>query len=260
MECTDTRSRLDAYLDQELDPVALVDIERHVAACTACEKIFHDQSALKSGIRRHATYYRAPDALLGRVRAQIGHGPAQAPARLRPSMPQWMKLPPWLQFGAAMAATAMVSWMAATEYGRPSEDEVVAAAVVAGHARSLVTNHVMDVASSDQHTVKPWLSSRIDFSPPVTDLAAAGYPLVGGRLDYVANKRAAALVYKHREHLIDVFVWRDHAAGGTVPAFKESKRGYNVVHWSEGGLAFWAVSDLNAAEMRSFVDAYASAR
>ncbi len=128
--------------------------------------------------------------------------------------------------------------------------------VVSGHARSVVTNHVADVASTDQHTVKPWLSGKLDFSPPVNDLASAGFPLLGGRVDYIGNRTVAALVYKHRDHLIDVFVWPERKAARTAPIHRPSGQGYNVVHWTDSGLAFWAVSDLNAAEMKSFVEAY----
>ena len=117
-----------------------------------------------------------------------------------------------------------------------------------------------DVASSDQHTVKPWLSGKLDFSPPVTDLTGAGFPLVGGRVDYVDHRPVAALVYRHREHVINVFVWPDRsAAGRTAPTHSASKRGYNVVHWTDAGLAFWAISDLNAPEMKTFAETYAGA-
>jgi len=248
MDCTDTLSRLDAYLDQELDPPGIMAIDRHLAACAACQQAFAAQSALQSGIRRHATYYNAPERLKERIRAGIGSP--------RPSFGwQWPKFPQ-LQLGAAMAAAAVVSWIAAVEYTAPREDELIMEQVVSGHARSVVTNHVADVASTDQHTVKPWLSGKLDFSPPVNDLAGAGFPLLGGRVDYIGNRTVAALVYKHREHLIDVFVWPERKAARTTPIHRPSGQGYNVVHWTDAGLAFWAVSDLNAAEMKSFVEAY----
>jgi anti-sigma factor RsiW len=114
-----------------------------------------------------------------------------------------------------------------------------------------MVNHLTDVASSDQHTVKPWFNGRIDLSPPVTDLAAQGYPLVGGRLDYLNRRPVAALVYKRHQHVINLFVMP--AEGGVVPAnAAASLNGYNLRHWREGALRFWAVSDLNAAELEEF--------
>lgn len=249
MECTESTSRLDAYLDQELDPPSIMAIDRHLASCAACQELFGAHSALQGGLRKHATYYRAPERLRERIRASIG-----SPARPFFSW-QWLKLPQ-LQFGAAMAAAAVVSWTAAIEFTALREDDVILAQVVSGHARSVVTNHVADVASTDQHTVKPWLSGRLDFSPPVNDLAGSGFPLLGGRVDYIGNRTVAALVYKHREHLIDVFVWPERKGGSSAPIASPSGQGYNVVHWTDSGLAFWAVSDLNAAEMKSFVEAY----
>jgi len=246
MECTDSTSRLDAYLDQELDAPGIAAIDRHLAACAACKEIFGAQSALQSGIRRHATYYTAPERLKERICARIG-----TPS----SRWQWPSFPQ-LQFGAAIAATALLSWVTAIEYVALREDDPIMEQVVSGHARAVVTSHVADVASTDQHTVKPWLSGKLDFSPPVNDLAGAGFPLLGGRVDYIGNRTVAALVYKHREHLIDVFVWPERNAGRTTPAHRPSGQGYNVVHWTDAGLAFWAVSDLNAAEMKSFVEAY----
>ena len=255
MDCTETRGRIDAYLDQELDLPAVVALDEHLAACGACQGNYADRSALQAGIRRHATYYGAPQRLVDRVRASIGN--AERPARISW---QWPRLPQWTQLGAAVAASAVVSWMAALEYASPRALDLLTEDVISGHARSLVTQHLADVASSDQHTVKPWLSSRLDFSLPVTDLAPLGFPLLGGRVDYIGHRTVAALVYRHREHYIDVFVWPDREPGRVPLSGSESRQGYNVMRWTDGGLAFWAVSDLNAAEMKAFVEAYTSAK
>ena len=253
MDCTETRSRLHPYLDRELDLSGAVAVDQHLASCAACKALFERQSALRSAIREHATYHKAPAALVGRIRGQLG-----APAKPAVSPWRWLEWRP-LRLGAAFAATALVSWVAAIEYTRPRGDELIVDQVVSGHARSMVTSHLADVASSDQHTVKPFLSSKLDFSPPVTDLAAAGFPLVGGRVDYVEHRPVAALVYRHREHVINVFVWPDRSGGRTAPKPSASRRGYNVVHWTDGGLAFWAISDLNAAELKTFAETYAGA-
>ena len=161
--------------------------------------------------------------------------------------------------GAVAAAAALISWTAAIQYASLSAGDPLAEQVVAGHARSIVTSHLIEVASSDQHTVKPWLSSKLDFSPPVPDLAAAGFPLAGGRLDYLDNRAVAAIVYRYRQHVINLFVWPDEKSGDARPEAL-SKHGYNVLRWTSGGMTFWAISDVNAGELKAFAEAYASAR
>jgi mycothiol system anti-sigma-R factor len=251
MDCTDIRNRLHAYLDQELDPRSATEVDRHVASCAGCNAALARQSALRSALRSHATYHDAPAGLARRIRARLG-----AKAERKP----WFRWHQWLPMGAAVAATALLSWTAAIQYVSVSEDEATGERVIAGHARSVVTGHVADVASSDQHSVKPWLSSRLDYSPPVTDLTGAGFPLVGGRLDYLDQRPVAVLVYRHREHMINLFVWPLQEGARTQAVHSLAKRGYNVLHWNDGGMAFWAVSDLNAAEMRDFAGAYAAAK
>ena len=260
MDCTQSRSHLHAYLDQELDMASVVAIDRHLASCEACKQVFARQSALRSAVRRHATYYAAPALLADRIRAKIGGNAAETPAKtLKPGW-QWPQFRQWFQVGAAVAATAVVSWIAAIQYNGPAEDEFIAEQVITGHARSVLTSHLADVASSDQHTVKPWLSSKLDFSPPVTDLTGAGFPLIGGRLDYLDNRPVAALVYGHSQHVINLFVWPDQRSGRSLPMQSLSKHGYNVLHWTDAGMAFWAISDLNPAEMKTFAETYASAK
>jgi anti-sigma factor RsiW len=164
-----------------------------------------------------------------------------------------------LQLGAAVAATAIITWTAAVQLESGSRDERVAEQVIAGHARATLTNHMTEVASSDQHAVKPWLSAKLDFSPPVTDLTTAGFPLVGARLDYLDSRPVAALVYRHRQHVINLFVWPD-AKAGNASLRASSKQGYNLLHWGNAGMTFWAISDLNAAEIKTFAETYAAAK
>jgi len=258
MDCSTIRQQVDAYVDRELDVARAAAIDRHLASCEACDAIFSRQAQLRRALREHVTYHDASPALAARIRARLpaAHAtPAQSRRRWGAFLPRLQ----WLQFGAAVAATALLSWTAGVQYASLSEDELVAGQVMAGHARSLLTSHVTDVATSDQHTVKPWLSRKLDFSPPVTDLTPVGFPLLGGRLDYLDGRPVAALAYQHRQHLINLFVWPDHkASSAATQTF--SKDGYNVLRWTEGGLAFWAVSDLNAGELKDFAQAYASAK
>lgn len=257
MDCMNSRNQMHAYLDQELDLPSVVALDQHLASCPACKALFAQHSALQSGIRKHATYYDAPAGLAERIRARAG---AAAPARGSKPGWQWPSLPQWLQIGAAVAATAVVSWTAAIQYTSVAEDDAIAEQVIAAHARSVLTGHLADVASSDQHTVKPWLSSKLDFSPPVTDLTGAGFPLVGGRLDYLDHRPVAALVFRHRQHLIDLFVWPARSESRGAAKAELSRNGFNVVHWRAGDMDYWAISDLNPAEMKDFAQTYASAK
>jgi len=264
MDCIEVRNHLHAYIDEELERASVMELDRHLGSCDACRAEVARHSTLRGAIAKHASYHRAPAGLARRIRASLAEGAPASPARPRR---QWLPLgslitarPQWLQLSAAIAASALVTWTAALQFAGPAEDDTIAERVIAGHARSIVTGRVADVASSDQHAVKPWLSSRLDFSLPVVDLTGVGFPLIGGRLDYLDERPIAALVYKHREHIINLFVWPSREATAAAPVRAVARRGYNVLHWTEGGMAFWAVSDLNATEMRGFVSAYASAK
>lgn len=260
MDCTESLNRLHAYLDQELDLPSVLAIDKHLASCPSCKAAFAAHSALRSGIRRHADYrHGAPAGMADRIRAQLGIAEG-APARIaRPPRWQWPQWGRWLPMGAAAAVAAVISWTAALQYAQVSSEQPLAEQVIAGHARAIVTSHLIEVASSDQHTVKPWLSGKVDFSPPVPDLAAAGFPLAGGRLDYLDNRAVAALVYRSRQHVIDLFVWPQEKPGDVAP-HALSKHGYNVLSWTSGGMNFWAISDVNAADLKSFAEAYAAAK
>lgn len=259
MNCNESRSHLHAYLDQELDLPSAVAIDQHLAGCATCKALFAQQSALRTGIRRHAEYYEAPAALAERIRARIGAGDSEARAPGRKPTWRWPSFGQWLPAGAAAAVAAVISWTAAVQYAGVSAEQMLAEQVIAGHARSVVTGRLVEVASSDQHTVKPWLSSKLDFSPPVPDLAGAGYPLAGGRLDYLDHRPVAALVYRHRQHVINLFVWPDDKSGGARPETL-AKNGYNVVRWTDAGMSYWAISDVNPAELKTFTELYASAK
>ena len=252
MDCTETRKRLHPYLDREIDLEGALAVESHLAACAACRSLLAGQQALQAGLRRHARYFEAPPALAQRIRRQVGKASARFPG--------WLSLRQWLPLGAAVAATALLTWTAALQYAGVSGDERIAEQVVNGHARAAMTAHRIDVASSDRHTVKPWLSSRLDFSPPVVDLAAAGFPLDGGRLDYLDSRPVATLCYRSRQHWIDLFVWPERNARGDRAPQTSSRQGYNIVRWREAGMAFWAISDVSAEDLKAFVDAYVSAK
>ena len=247
MDCERARQLIDAYVDGELALETSTEIERHIDSCAACRRLYESRRALSAQLRDAALAVAAPDVLRQRIAAALDAETPRPVAR-RPVGRQWMQLA-----AACLAAAVLGSgttYLTLTNGGQPSPvDEVVA-----DHVRSLlVENRVVDVPSSDEHTVKPWFNGKLDFAPPVVDLTTDGFPLVGGRLDYADGRTVAALVYRHRQHTINLFVWPAEGgatAGGTPSA--ESLQGYHVVHWTGGGMAYWAVSDLNPADLKTF--------
>jgi anti-sigma factor RsiW len=246
--------RLSPFLDDELDPVASREVSQHLATCPKCAAAFDRQRELSENLRRNLEYHRAPDLLRARVmndvRAAGTMGREGAPSH--PVAQPWR----WLNAAAAVIAVVGVSWLAAT-LPRDRANDAIAREAISGHIRSLMANHLTDVASTDQHTVKPWFNGKLDFSPPVTDFAAAGYPLVGGRLDYLQGRSVAALVYRHRQHAINVFAWPMAGAHeGIAPAV--TQQGFHVIRGAHNGMAFWVVSDLNVEELTSFARMFAA--
>jgi len=246
MECRDVLGRLSPFLDDELDPVASREISRHLESCSSCAAALERQRKLGESLRRDLEYHRAPDLLRARVMRDVGaavHRESTHPRRTT-----W----PWRWASAAAAVIMVVGgtwWITTIPLERA--DAVVAREAVSGHVRSLMADHLTDVTSTDQHTVKPWFAGKLDFSPPVTDFADAGYPLVGGRLDYLQGHSVAALVYLHRKHTINVFVWpATNAHTAVTPA--RTQQGFHVIHAAGGGMTFWLVSDLNAEELAAF--------
>ena len=242
MTCRDVEARLGAYLDGELDAAESAAVAAHLKACPACSRSFERQRALRAALRAEVPALGAPDTLRIRVRDAVRRA---APAVSRRRLPAWS----WLAVAAVLVLAVAETWKATSDR---AAQNVLVEEVLAAHLRSLMPGHLTDVLSSDQHTVKPWFDGRLDFSPPVTDEAAAGYPLVGGRLDYVRDRPVAALVYARRLHHINVFVWpnRDGRIGG---ALLYARNGYYLYRWSQGRMVFWAVSDLNWTELEGFV-------
>jgi anti-sigma factor RsiW len=195
--------------------------------------------ALSAAIK--GTRHQAPAGLAARVRAEIAREAAP-----RPTVRMFRAPRRWATAALAAAASLLLAWNIALQFEQPG-NLALADQVVDGHVRSLMASHLTDVVSSDQHTVKPWFNGKLDLAPPVGDFAAQGFALVGGRLDYLAGHPVAALVYRHNEHLINLFVLP--SAGSDSAPTHLARRGYALLHWVKGGLDYWAVSDINAPEL-----------
>jgi anti-sigma factor RsiW len=237
--------RLSAYVDGELDAGEALDVAAHLATCETCATEYTLLLSTVESMRQNLPPLRAPHALRERVVAAI----RTTALPREPTFRVARALRPW-----AVAATVAVMIGAAYGVGAYRASPAVmptAEAVVTAHVRSLQLGHLTDVASTDQHTVKPWFTGKLDFSPTVPRLESEGFPLLGGRLDYVANRPVAALVYQRRAHIINVLTYPSESGEAVAPHL-ETRRGYQIASWRAGGMAYWVVSDLNADELRTF--------
>jgi anti-sigma factor RsiW len=245
MTCEDARTLVHAYVDGELDLVRSLEVETHLSGCAACAREQASVRALRTAFGNGALYHMAPARLERRVRAAVRdarraeQGRSFARARFG-----------WA--GAAAAAVLLVAILVrgVLPFGPPTGD-LTAREVVDDHLRSLTANHLTDVLSSNQHTVKPWFDGRLNFTPPVEDLGAQGFPLIGGRLDYLDNQPVAAVVYRRREHIINLFISPAEHVADILPV-SQVRGGYNIVHWTRSGMAYWAVSSVSGAELGKF--------
>ncbi|HSZ55662.1 MAG TPA: anti-sigma factor [Tepidisphaeraceae bacterium] len=286
MNCRDVGELVHAYVDDELDIVTARQLDLHLRECSHCKDSLESVRAVRTAVSNPAQYYKAPPELRVRVlaatralSANAVHLPSlptafgsEAQARrgegrgegnleegrstyaLTPTLSRRQARSPQIWWGVAVAAAAMIVlafglfFTLQGQRGNP-----VVAEVLTAHLRSLQPGHLMDVVSTNQHTVKPWFDTHIDFSPPVRQLAP-DFPLVGGRLDYLENRPVAVLIYKHGDHLINLFIW----PGDSGQSFA-AQRGFNFVHWTSDGMTFWAVSDLAGPDLNRFSQLFQSA-
>jgi anti-sigma factor RsiW len=258
-DCTEVELLLQADLDGELDIAGSATVAAHLARCASCARRQTALASLMARLRAAPLSHPAPahlrQAVLNTLEA------ARVPAA--PATPEGSRLGSWLDnvrtgvwsavslgAGAALATAVMVAVVLPRAGGLPDS-------VVASHIRALQPGHLTDVISTDQHTVKPWFDGRLDYAPPVKDLAAQGFPLAGGRLDYLNNRPVAALIYRRGQHVIDLYVWpetnRPLGSGGG------ERNGYNYERWLQGGMEFWAVSDVALPDLRQFVQTWRDA-
>ena len=255
MNCEEARQLVDRYADDQLDLERSLELEGHLESCAGCVRALQSAKQLSAAVRTSNVYGEMPSGLSSRVRAAVleqagireGSGFRAAPKPL-PAVAWWRPL------GIAVAAVLILgvfAWRWVPGFSRPAEqDTLLAQEILDSHVRSLMADHLFDVPSTDQHTVKPWFDGKLDFSPPVVDLTADGFELAGGRLDYVDGRPVATVVYRRRKHVINLSMWPQNA---TAPLSSRMRNGYDLLHWNSGGMEYWAVSDLTPQEMREFV-------
>ena len=245
MNCHETQELLHAYLDGELDVVSDVALAHHMDQCPECTQAYHSQQALRAALRTSALAFPPPEHLQQCIRSAVRRA---SRTDTRAGVWAWS----WLRVGAAFAAGVLLMWGMESLRTGPAPEDLLTQEVIAGHTRSLMATHLTDVTSSDQHTVKPWFEGKLPFAPPVQDWAAQGFPLVGGRLDYLGNRPVAALVYQRRQHIINLFLWP--ATPNEVPGeTRRTRHGYNLIHGTTADMTYWVVSNLNMDELQEFV-------
>jgi anti-sigma factor RsiW len=265
MNCEEATKLMDGYLDGELDPITSQTIEQHLRDCRNCEQTYETHGSLIRAIGNATPYFKAPAELRERIQSSLREEIAEPPARkvvrdsqvlfrrrqrgprTVPSGAPWN----WLALAAAIIFAAIIALNLVPRLQRPGADQFLATQLIASHVRSLMANHLTDVASSDQHTVKPWLDAKLDFAPAVVDLSSEGFPLIGGRLDYLDNRPVAALIYQRRKHFINLFVW-PAAPDATSTPKTITRQGYQLLHWTDSDFNYWAVSDVNANDLQTF--------
>jgi anti-sigma factor RsiW len=255
MDCRDCLPLMDAEFDGELDLATGLALERHRAGCDACTADYAGRQALRDALRSKLPRYPIPPDLAARIAGAI--------AAERPPVPVWQRFLRFarLRWGqgisvaggglvAGLVAALLLVWVVPAS-GPAGSDDPLMREIVSSHVRSLMANHLTDVGSSDQHTVRPWFADKLPLAPPVRNLAEHGFELIGGRLDVIDEHPVAAVIYRHDRHFINLFVWAEgskppHSAGVRV------RHGYSICHWAQGGFTFWAISDLEPNLLENF--------
>jgi anti-sigma factor RsiW len=252
MNCQECYGYIDAYIDNELDIASTILVKQHLRACFGCQQLLETRKAVGALLDNPQVRFEVPDSLFGRIQSALPVSRYEVKQRSSGRF-----VIPWFTIPFALAATiAVIFGLIFLNQGGVfdrSPGNALAQDVISSHVRSLLATHLLDVPSTDQHTVKPWFDGKLKFSPPVYDFTERGFPLTGGRLDYLNGREVAALVYRRRLHVINLFIWPAES-GRNTEAETFAKDGYHVSHWARDGFEFWAVSDVNAEDLRAFSD------
>ena len=250
MNCHECYDYIDAYIDNELDVAATILVKQHLRDCSRCQQLLEARKAVVALLDNPQVRFEVPDSLLGKIQSVLPVARSDVKQRFGSRF-----FNPWFTVPLALAATiaVMLGLVFLNQGGMfdRSRGNALAQDVISSHVRSLLATHLLDVPSTDQHTVKPWFDGKLKFSPPVRDFADQGFRLIGGRLDYINGREVAALVYQRRLHVVNLFIW-PLESGRNKAAESFTKDGYNVSHWDRDGFEFWAVSDVNADDLRAF--------
>jgi anti-sigma factor RsiW len=245
MTCDVAQPFLDAYVDRELEASDSLNIEQHLKTCESCSRLHARLETLRGVIEAQAPRYRAPDALRKRIQSDL-RASTRPPALRFKAVFDWR----WGAIAASVLVLTAAIWQMQLR-PRQERDTLIAREIVSSHVRSLMANHLVDEPSSDQHTVKPWFAGKLDFSPAVKNLDTEGFPVAGGRLDYIDNRPVAAIVYRRRQHVINLFVWPSAPGSGEARS-SVTMNGFNTIGWRSDGMRYWAISDLNKQELELF--------
>ena len=244
MQCNRAAAWLNRLADGELGWLSSWRVRRHLARCQSCAWRFEEIGALRTAIRTTLPYHRASPGFAARIGAML---PRERPPAA-PLVRRWRLPPVGVGISGALAGVALTLLVQVQLSER--EEATIGRAAIASHTAAMTGLHLIDIPTSDRHVVKPWLSARLDVSPPVVDLD--GFPLVGGRLDRIGGHKAAVVVYKRREHVIELYAWNAGNAPDSPPR-SETRQGFNTISWRQGGMELVAVSDIPAAELAEFV-------
>jgi anti-sigma factor RsiW len=247
LNCQIIQTLIHGYADGELDLMTSLEVEQHLQECPQCAQAHTSIQAIRARVKNSIPYFSMPPGLARRVRSCVSRvDRGDRSLRVRPV--------PLLALAASLVLMMATGWGLARVLPARSEGAFLTQELVASHIRSqMLPSHQFDVASSDTHTVKPWFEGKLDFSPTVKDLSGQGFPLVGGRLDYLHNRAVAVLVYKRRKHTINLFIWPSPSGDVAWPK-KATSQGFHMIQWRNPAMTFWAVSDLNERELQEFVE------
>jgi len=252
MNCRECGDFIDAYIDNELDVAAAILVKQHLRDCSQCQQLLESRKVVGALLNDPHVRFEVPDSLRRKIQSALPATASSAKygSRRRSAFP-WFSIP--MALAAAFAVVVGLAFLYQGTSIDRSRGNALANEVISSHLRSLLATHLLDVTSTDQHTVKPWFDGKLKFSPPVQDFTDHGFRLIGGRLDYLNGREAAALVYQRNKHIINLFIWPSES-GRNTGGQSFVKDGYNVLHWDLDGFEFWAVSDVNAVDLRAFAD------